>query len=101
MNSNAGAKGTSENVKVVGLAGSLRRESATRLAVRAALRRAGEDGAGTELLDIGGYHLPFWGEDESDAARTGIERFRSDLRGADGITHGSPENHGRVSGLGP
>jgi multimeric flavodoxin WrbA len=72
MNSDVGAKGTPKNVKVVGLAGSPRRGSATRLAVRAALRGGEEDGAGTGLLDLGAYHLPFCGDDASQAARTGI-----------------------------
>jgi NAD(P)H-dependent FMN reductase len=99
MNSNTGVKGTSERVKVVGLAGSLRRESATRLAVRNALQGAGENGARVELLDLGGYHLPFWGDDATEAARVGIERFRADLQSADGIILGSPENHGSVSGV--
>jgi NAD(P)H-dependent FMN reductase len=81
-------------IRVVGLAGSLRSGS-----VQYALRGAAEKRALTGELDLATYGLPFFGrEGENDNARA-VERFRADLRAADGIILGSPELHGSVSGV--
>jgi NAD(P)H-dependent FMN reductase len=86
-------------ILVVGLAGSLRPESATRMAVRHALRGAEEDRAKVKLLDLPGYNLPFLGRENEDANMIQVERFRADLRASDGIILGSPEIHGSLSGV--
>lgn len=85
--------------RVVGLAGSLRAESATRMAVRYALKGAEEDGAKAELLDLAEYGLPFLGREREEPGASAVERFRADLRAADGIVLGSPEIHGSFSGV--
>jgi NAD(P)H-dependent FMN reductase len=86
-------------IRVVGLAGSLRAESVTRMAVHNALRGAEEEGAKVQLLDLASYDLPFLGrENEKGSART-VERFRAELRASDGMILGSPEIHGSVSGV--
>jgi NAD(P)H-dependent FMN reductase len=86
-------------IRVVGVAGSLRSGSASRMAVQYALRGAAEKRASTGMLDLAAYDLPFCGrESENDNARA-VERFRADLRAADGIILGSPELHGSVSGV--
>ena len=84
---------------IVGLAGSLRPESATRMAVRCALLGAEKEGARTRLLDLASYDLPFLGRDQEPKARDAVDRFLGDLRAADGIILGSPELHGSVSGV--
>lgn len=84
---------------MVGLAGSLRRESATSMAVRYALEGAGEEGATVEMLDIGSYSLPFLGQEKEPRNLEVVKRFRDDLRAADGMIWGSPEIHGGVSGV--
>jgi FMN reductase len=86
-------------VRVVGLAGSLRSTSTTRMAVRCALNAAEEDGARAQLLDLADYELPFLGRDQAGSGRTAVERFLADVRAADGIILGSPEIHGSLSGL--
>ena len=45
---------------VVGLCGSIRRGSYTRMAVQLALHGAQEVGAQTRLIDLKDYHLLFW-----------------------------------------
>lgn len=95
----ASASYDSVAIRVVGVAGSLRSGSASRMAVEYALRGAAEKRASTEVLDLAAYDLPFLGrERENDNARA-VERFRADLRAADGIIIASPELHGSVSGV--
>jgi NAD(P)H-dependent FMN reductase len=86
-------------IRVVGLAGSLRAESATRTAVNYALRGAEEEGAKTWLLDLAGYKLPFVGDDWDETRKEAVSRFRSALQASDGMIIGSPEIHGSVSGV--
>ena len=95
--------GTSEDrsveIRVIGLAGSLRPESATRAAVQLALHGAAEEGAKVTLMDLAAYNLPFLGREREEASAKTVRRFRADLRGSDGIILGSPEIHGSVSGV--
>jgi NAD(P)H-dependent FMN reductase len=85
--------------RVTGLAGSLREESFTRMAVRYALKGAEEEGAEVEMLDLGSYDLPFLGREKEEPGARDVERFRIALRAADGIILGSPEIHGSFSGV--
>lgn len=89
----------SVEVRVVGLAGSFRPGSATRMAVQYALRGAEEEGAKASLLDLAGYDLPFMGMEGRDGGAKAVRRFRDALRGSDGIILGSPEIHGSFSGV--
>lgn len=63
--------GTNENrsveIRVIGLAGSLRPESATRAAVQYALHGAAEEGAKVSLTDLAAYNLPFLGHEREEA----------------------------------
>jgi FMN reductase len=85
--------------RIIGLAGSLRPGSATQMAVRCALLGAEHAGAGTQLLDLAAYDLPFLGRDKEPPGRDAVQRFLSDLRAADGVILGSPELHGSMSGV--
>lgn len=89
----------STQIRVVGLVGSLRAGSATQMAVEYALHGALEEGATIALLDLGAYRLPFLGQENDADDLKRIERFRADLREADGIIIGSPEIHGSFSGV--
>lgn len=89
----------SVTVQVVGLVGSMRPESVTRMAVRYALLGAEEEGAKTRLLDIASYGLPFLGREKEDGSSRALESFLGDLRAADGIILGSPDYHGSISGV--
>ena len=86
-------------IRIVGLAGSLRIESATRLAVRNALHGAEQEGAKVRLLDLATYDLPFLGREKEEGNVMRVERFREDIRTSDGIILGSPEIHGSFSGV--
>ena len=86
-------------IRVIGLAGSLRAESATRMAVQYVLRGAEEEGAKVDLLDLAAYNLPFLGREREEGNMKRVERFRADLRASDGIILGSPEIHSSISGV--
>jgi FMN reductase len=85
----------SVEIRVIGFAGSLRPESATRAAVQYALHGAAEEGAKVSLMDLAAYNLPFLGREWEEANVKAVRRFRADLRASDGILLGSPEIHGR------
>jgi NAD(P)H-dependent FMN reductase len=86
-------------IRVVGLSGSLRAPSATRMAVQYTLRGAEEEGAKVQVLDLAAYNLPYWGLEREEGNVKAVERFRNELRASDGIILGSPEIHGSLSGI--
>ena len=86
-------------IRIVGIAGSLRKGSYTRRAVETALAGAAEAGAETQLIDLAGYRLNFCdGKDESSYT-PGVFRLRDEVKQADGIILGTPEYHGSLSGV--
>ena len=84
-----------EDVRVVGIAGSLRDESASRKAVDRALDEAERAGASTELLDLREYDLPMIDPDEDEPE--GAKRLKASVRDADSILLASPMYHGSYS----
>jgi FMN reductase len=87
-------------IRVVGISGSLRVGSFTRLAVQIALRGAAELGAETELLDLRDYELMFCNGRVNEATcPPDVLRLRCDLRAAQGIILGTPEYHASFSGV--
>jgi FMN reductase len=88
------------SVQVVGLVGSLRPGSYTRLSVQLALQGAAELGAATQLIDLRDYTLPFCdGSKDESHYPPDVARLRSDLRAATGLILGTPEYHGGYSGV--
>jgi NAD(P)H-dependent FMN reductase len=89
-----------ESIRVVGLCGSLRPGSYTRLALRIALRGAAELAAQTDLIDLGDYELVFCrgGKDESSYP-DGVRDLRRALESSHGIILGTPVYHGSFSGV--
>ncbi|MFZ2361800.1 MAG: NAD(P)H-dependent oxidoreductase [Anaerolineae bacterium] len=88
------------SVRVVGLVGSLRPGSYTRLGVQLALQGAAELGAMTQLIDLRDYTLPFCdGSKDEHHYPPDVARLRSDLRAATGVILGTPEYHGGYSGV--
>jgi NAD(P)H-dependent FMN reductase len=85
---------------VVGICGSIRGGSYTRIAVRIALQAAEEAGARTRLIDLKDYHLVLCDgkEDESDFPKD-VFRLRREVSQAGGIILGTPEYHGSFSGV--
>ena len=92
--------GKDRSIVVVGICGSIRRASYTRMAVQVSLRGAQEAGARTRLIDLKDYDLVFCcgGEDES-AYPEDVLRLRREVSQAQGIILGTPEYHGGVSGV--
>jgi NAD(P)H-dependent FMN reductase len=84
-------------VTVVAIAGSLRTESHTRVALERALDAAESAGGDTELLDLRAFELPPLNPDvdgQGDSAA-----FTRRIREADAVLLGTPMYHGSYSGV--
>lgn len=77
---------------VVGICGSLRDGSYTRLGIERALESAADHGASTTLVDLREYDLPVFDADARDVGDA--ERLRRELQAADSILLGTPMYHG-------
>lgn len=86
----------SDGPRVVGLCGSLRDESRTRIALEAALDAAGDAGARTELIDLRHVSLPSL--HAVDATPDDAARLRETVDDADAVLLGTPNYHGSFSG---
>ena len=86
-----------EKLNVVGICGSLREGSYTRMALAIALHGAKELGADTRILDLGDYNLTFVDGRETSYP-PGVQRLREDVGAATGIIIGTPEYHSGMSG---
>lgn len=84
-------------VKIIGLCGSLRENSHTRLALKAALKGAEQAGAVTELVDLREYNLVFChgGEDYPED----VHKLRKLVMQSHGVILATPEYHGSFSGV--
>ena len=86
-------------ISVVGINGSLRDGSYTRLALNLALQGAEEVGAQTQLIDLREYDLIFCNGKLGKDAPPDVLRLRQDVKQAQGIILGTPEYHGSFSGV--
>lgn len=87
-------------ITVIGLPGSLRTTSYTRMAVSIALQGAAELGVKTRLLDLREYHLVLSnGNEDESAYPEGVFKLREEFKAAHGIILGTPEYHGGYSGV--
>jgi NAD(P)H-dependent FMN reductase len=84
-------------IRVVGICGSLSKNSKTKLALQLALRGAAEKGAETRLIDLADYNLVF--ANGGDNYPAGVQRLRMDVSETHGIILGTPEYHGGYSGV--
>lgn len=86
--------------RVIGICGSLRPGSYTRMVVEIALLGAAELKCETQLIDLRDYELVFCNgnEDESTYPKD-VFKLREEVRRADGIILGTPEYHGGYSGV--
>ncbi len=90
----------SSNVLIVGLVGSLREESYTRMAVNLALSGAAKKGAQIKLIDLRDFDLPFCDGSGKEADRyPDVLRLRKEVAQAQGIILGTPDYHGSFSGV--
>jgi FMN reductase len=89
-----------DKVRVVGICGSLRKTSYTRLALKLALRGAEEAGAEAQLIDLRDYQLVFCdGGDSGDVPPKDVVRLCEEVKRAQGILLATPEYHGGYSGV--
>ena len=87
-------------ISVVGICGSLRAGSHTRMALRVALEGAQEVGAQTKLIDLRDYGLNFCdGKEDESGYPPGVGKLRKEVRAAEGIILATPEYHGGSSGV--
>jgi FMN reductase len=84
-------------IKVVGVGGSLAIQSSSLAALRIALEGAAEAGAQTELLDIRELSLPMYAPDISEVPES-VSQLCDSVHRADGLLWSSPLYHGTISG---
>ena len=77
--------------RVVGICGSLRRGSYTRMALRIALRGAEEAGVEAQLIDLREYQLAFCDGGDDKKLPKDVQRLRDDVQRAQGIILATPE----------
>ena len=91
---------SAEELLVVGICGSLRTGSYTRMALGIALQGAQEVGARTQLIDLREYQLNHCdGKEDESQYPEGVFRLRSEVAQAQGLILATPEYHGSFSGV--
>jgi FMN reductase len=88
---------TSKPVTIVGLGGSLAPTSSNLIALTIALKAARDDGAETELLDLGQLDLPMYRPGLSPVPPS-VQHLCDSVYRADGLLWASPLYHGTISG---
>lgn len=92
-------KTNKSEIRVVGVCGSLRERSLTRMALKIALQGANEMGARTRLIDLRNYQLPFCDGRDNEAYPKDVQNLRKELGASHGLILGTPEYHGGMSGV--
>ncbi|HEY8562581.1 MAG TPA: NAD(P)H-dependent oxidoreductase [Pyrinomonadaceae bacterium] len=85
-----------DTVKILGIAGSLRRESYNRSALRAAIELAPED-ARIEPFELN--EIPVFNQDDEYAPHPSVTEFKRRIREADGILIVTPEYNYSIPGV--
>src|SRR5688572_6125630 len=89
-----------ESIHIVGICGSIRPGSFTRMALATALAGVAANGGATRLIDLRDYNLPFvTAPDGPEQLLPDVQRLRADVKAADGIILATPEYHGSFSGV--
>ncbi len=89
-----------KKVKVVGICGSLNKNSNTRKALETALLGAQETGAETEVVDLNNYDLPFCDGSKDIGERfPDVKRLSDLMKSSQGLILATPEYHGSFSGV--
>ena len=86
-------------VKIVGIAGSLRPDSYSQIALKIAIEKVRDLGAEVELLDLRQMHLPFCDGSKEYPQYPDVKRLQDAVSNADGLILVSPEYHGSISGV--
>jgi len=85
-----------KKIKVLGIAGSLRKKSYNRALLRAALEVAPSNCI-LEILDLEG--IPLYNQDEENPLPQTVVRLKTKIRGADAILIATPEYNYSISGV--
>ncbi len=86
-------------VKIVGIAGSLRKDSYSQLALEIAAQRLEALGAEVEILDLRLLKLPFCDGGDEYPEYPDVEKLQNAVKNADALVLATPEYHGSVSGV--
>jgi NAD(P)H-dependent FMN reductase len=88
------------SIRIVGICGSLRETSYTRLALQIALVGARELGVETRLVDLRDYDLVLCdGRGDEHTYPVGVFQMREEVAASHGILLGTPVYHGGLSGV--
>lgn len=88
------------HISVVGICGSIRPDSYTRMTLKLALEGAREIGVKTKLIDLRDYHLIFCdGKEDESSYPEDVFKLRREVKQAAGIILATPEYHGGFSGV--
>jgi FMN reductase len=85
-------------LNVIGICGSLRKGSYSRMALSIALQGTAELGASTRILDLQDYDLVF-ADGRDTPYPPGVQRLQEHVKAADGIIIATPEYHSGMSGV--
>ena len=86
-------------VKIIGLCGSLREKSYTRMALKIALEGAAELNTETYLVDLRDYTIPFCDDTKESYNSSDVLKISKLIKDAQGVIIGSPEYHGSYTGV--
>jgi FMN reductase len=86
-------------VKIVGIAGSLRADSYSQMALKIVADKVRDLGAEVEILDLRQMDLPFCNGGDEYPKHSDVKRLQAAFMNADGLILVSPEYHGSVSGV--
>jgi FMN reductase len=86
-------------VKIVGIAGSLRPDSYSQIALNVAAKKVSDLGAEVEILDLRQMQLPFCDGGTEYPNYPDVKRLQDAVNSADGLILVSPEYHGSISGV--
>ena len=86
-------------VKIVGIAGSLRKGSYSQLALEIAAQRVQALGAEVEILDLRQMNLPFCDGGDEYPEYPDVKKLQNAVKDADGLILATPEYHGSLSGV--
>ncbi|MEA5573122.1 NADPH-dependent FMN reductase [Calothrix sp. UHCC 0171] len=86
-------------VRIVGIAGSLRANSYSQMALELAAQRVQALGAEVEILDLRKMQLPFCDGGDEYPDYPDVKRLQDAVSNADGLILVTPEYHGSISGV--
>src|SRR5256886_17337536 len=86
----------SESIRVIGIAGSLRKASFNRAALRAATELA-PDGMTSEIAEIG--TLPLFNQDDEAQMPAAVRELKAKIRAADAVLFSTPEYNYSIPGV--